>query len=73
MKKYQKKQPGRLHSETLELLQNRPRWLTLAEISEATGVELGWLRALSRGPSIISDPSVNRIEPLHEFLTQKLV
>jgi hypothetical protein len=66
MNKYKKKQPGKLHSETLELLKNRPRILTYDAISEATGIEAGWLRNFATNPNC--DPSVNRVEILNAFL-----
>lgn len=63
---FMKGKPGKLHKETLELLKNRPRVLTFVAISEATGIETGWLRVFASGA--ISDPSVNRIEILNAFL-----
>lgn len=64
--RFKKQSPGKLYTETLILLKNRPRILTLADIEEATGIAVGWLQMFSAGK--IPDPSVNRIEVLNAFL-----
>ena len=57
---------------TLELLEQRPRNYTYAVINEQTGLPVQFLQNLSAGR--LKDPGVQRIEILHNFLTQtKLV
>lgn len=61
-----------LLTHTRELLKNRPRTLTLAQIAEDSGVSLGWLNAFSAG--LYSEPSVVRVQKVFERLTgEKLV
>ena len=52
--------------EALTLLRNRPAWLGLEEIAQATGLSLGWLKAFAQGRS--QEPSVNRVETLLRYL-----
>ena len=54
---------------TLNLLRNRPVWLTLTTIAIDTGVPVGWIKELSRGA--IKEPSVVRIQALHTYLSDK--
>jgi len=58
-----------LRDKTLELLKNRPVWLTLAIIAEDTTIPHGWLKVFAQGK--IADPSVNRIETLKLYLEAK--
>lgn len=52
--------------ETLNLLANRPRTLTLEAVAEGANVTLGWLSMFSRGK--IDDPSFNRVMRVRDFL-----
>jgi transcriptional regulator with XRE-family HTH domain len=56
-----------LAEKTRELLQNRRRTLTIAEISYRLGVSENWVSLFATGK--ISDPSVNTIQDLYELLT----
>lgn len=55
---------------TIELLKNRPAWLTLNMICEQTTIPTAWLNALVKGR--MADPSVNRIETLKIYLESKV-
>ena len=59
-----------LRDATIDLLKNRPVWMTLSIISEGTTIPEGWLKALSQRK--IKDPSVNRIETLKNYLENKV-
>lgn len=59
-----------LRDETIKLLQNRPVWLTFKLISEETTIPEGWLKMFSQNR--ISDPSVNRVETLKNYLSAKV-
>jgi len=59
--------PGDLLTKVLELLANRPRGVAYKDISLATGLPEPWLKLFAAGR--ISDPSVNRIELLYNYLT----
>lgn len=52
--------------DTLNLLTNRPRNLTLEAIAEGASVSLGWLSQFSRNR--IPDPSFNRVMRVRDFL-----
>lgn len=56
---------GRLHTETKELLDRRPRTVTLQSIADKTGLTLSWLSSFSSG---INHPSVDRVERLNDYL-----
>lgn len=51
---------------TIQLLIDRPRKLTLPQVAESIDVSESWLDALIAGR--ISEPSVNSIQRLYEFL-----
>lgn len=51
---------------TRELLIDRPRKVTIAEIAEKIDVSPSWLDSLIAGR--IKEPSVNSIQRLYEFL-----
>lgn len=55
---------------TIELLNNRPVWLTIKIISEETTIPEGWLKMFSQLK--ISDPGVNRVETLNKYLIKKV-
>ena len=57
----------RLHERTLHLLHSRPTPMTIKLIADETGINIDWIRKFSSGK--ISDPSVNTVEHLYEFLT----
>ena len=57
---------GTLLARTIELLKADTR--TLRMVGQATGIPYYWLKKLSAGE--ISDPSVNRIQQLFEFLSK---
>lgn len=59
-----------LRDRTIELLKNRPVWMTLGIISIETTIPEGWLKSLSQNK--IEDPSVNRIETLKNYLENKV-
>jgi hypothetical protein len=56
-----------LLQKTLELLQNCD--LTLAEIATKSNLGVEWLKKLKGGS--IPDPSVRRIQRLHDYLVQR--
>lgn len=56
-----------LLTKTLELLENCD--LPLAEIAKESNLGYEWLKKLKGGT--IPDPSVNRIQTLHDFLVQR--
>lgn len=58
---------GSLMAETLRLLKNRPKDLTLPDIEKATQIPFYWLRKFTSGE--IKDPSVNRVQRLYEYLS----
>jgi hypothetical protein len=53
-----------LLEKTLEMLRNCD--LTLTEIATKSNLGLEWLKKLKAG--LIPDPSVNKIQKLHDFL-----
>lgn len=55
--------------ETLKLLKNRPRALTLEVIAEGANVSLGWLGQFSR--NLIPDPSFNRVMRVRDFMNKQ--
>jgi len=59
-----------LRDGTIELLRNRPVWLTLKLICNDTTIPEGWLKALVQGK--IKGPDVNRIETLNNYLQVKI-
>ena len=58
-----------LYEKTLRLIQSRPHNLTFAEISSKIDIGEDWLRKFAQGK--IKNPSVNRIQTLHDFLNDK--
>jgi hypothetical protein len=67
---YKKTEMSPTCREVFNLLKTRPRNITLAEISEATGLEVSWLQHFSRGKSI--DPSIGKIDSLRSFLIARI-
>ena len=59
-----------LRDTTISLLQNRPVWMTLKLIAEETTIPEGWLKMFCQEK--ISDPSVNRVETLKNYLENKV-
>ena len=59
----------KLRAKVLELLDNRPRTVTLKDIAEGSGLPEAWLKTFAAGK--IADPSVNRVETLYTYLTGK--
>lgn len=57
-------------TETLDLLKNRPRTLTLEAIAEGASVSPGWLGHFAR--NLIPDPSFNRVMRVRDFLRQNI-
>lgn len=62
---------GSLLPHTMELLRNRPQWLSLPKIAEDTGLSLPWLHTFSRRQSIRNGYSVVKVERLYEYLSGK--
>lgn len=60
-------EPESLMATTMELLKARQQPLT--EIQSATGISFYWLRRFLGGE--FSDPSVNRVQKLYEYLAQR--
>lgn len=60
---------SQLKNKAVELLQNRPAWMTLKAISEATKIPEGWLKMLAQDK--IEEPSVVRIEALYNHLSNQ--
>lgn len=54
-----------LLEQTIRLLNNRPKSLTLEKISEHTGLGIPWISHLPT----TKNPGVNSVETLHKFLT----
>lgn len=63
------KQATSLYDRTLHLIKTRPANLTFDEIARDTDIKASWLRCFARGK--IGDPSVNRIQTLYEYLSNK--
>lgn len=62
---------SKLLTRTLHLLNTRPDTCTLELISVKTGLTVAWLRDIENGR--IVEPSVVKIETLHDYLSpQKL-
>lgn len=59
---------GKLHAKTLELLRNRPRNISLLDISGKTGLTLEWLKKFHTGKP---DSAVSKVEKLYEHLSEK--
>lgn len=59
-----------LLEEVLNLLNNRPHWLTYTVIAESIDVSVDWLKKLSSGK--ISNPGVVTIERLKDYLTEDI-
>ena len=59
----------KLRDRALELLANRPRDMTLKHIADTTGLPEAWLKLFARDK--IADPSVNRVETLYNYLSEK--
>lgn len=55
--------------ETLKLLTNRPRTLTLEAIAEGACVSIGWLGQFARNK--IPDPSFNRVMRVRDFMRKQ--
>ncbi len=53
-------------TETLNLLTNRPRTLTIEAIAEGASVSVGWLSQFARNK--IPDPSFNRVMRVRDFM-----
>ena len=58
---------GSLYQKTLVLLKSRG--IPLLEIHKQSGISFYWLKRFSEGR--LRDPSVNRVQALYEFLTNK--
>lgn len=58
-------EPSR-YTETLTLLRNRPRCLTLEEIGKRANVTIHWLERLSQGK--INEPGIHKVERVYAFL-----
>ena len=58
--------PSETKEETIRLLNDRPRTLTLAKIAEATGLSTNWLTMFGRGR--ITHAGIGRVEALNRFL-----
>jgi hypothetical protein len=58
-------QPGSLMARTIELLNGQD----LLELYSETSIPYYWLRTFARG--VYKNPSVNRVQFLYEYLTQK--
>lgn len=56
-------------AETLRLLRERPKNITLALITEETGLPKPWLDSILYREN--PDPSINRIELLYNYLNGK--
>lgn len=55
-----------LLDDTLERLRNAPRWLSLSQIAQESGLKVAWLSALASGA--IEDPGVKKVQQLHDYL-----
>lgn len=60
-----------LRDRTLDLLKARPVTVTLHLIAIETGLNEGWLSMFHRDK--ISDPSVNMVQTLYEYLTKSQI
>ena len=60
------KKHATLHERTRELLQKRPRGVTLRVIAAESGLSYTFVHAMSRKES--SDPGVNKTQQLFEYL-----
>lgn len=58
-----------LLAHTVQLLRERPRSVTLAMISQATGLKQSWLNMMITG--YFEDPGVKKVQALYEYLSQK--
>lgn len=57
----------RLNTRTLALLKQRPRTMTYTAIADATGLDVGWIKAFAAGRH--KDGMCDRIQTLWEYLT----
>ena len=57
-----------LNEKTLKLLRERPNCIKFKQIEKDTGLPKGWLYMYAKGK--ITNPSVNRIEKLYNYLTK---
>ena len=55
-----------LLDDTLDRLRNAPRWLSLSQIAQESGLKVAWLSALASGA--IEDPGVKKVQQLHDYL-----
>ena len=54
-------------TQTHELLNNRPAWLSFEQIAVDTGLTVAWLKSFSTKST--SNPGVNSVEILHKYLS----
>lgn len=54
--------------DTHKKLLSLPRWVTLSQIAQDTGLLVSWLSAFSGGK--ISDPGIQKVQKLHDYLSQ---
>lgn len=58
-----------LREKTYQLLHERPRTLTFAEIERKTELKQSWVRSFSQGK--ITGASADKVQKLYEFLSGK--
>lgn len=56
-----------LLDETVEKVRSLPRWVTLSQVANESGVKLSWLSAFASG--LIEDPGVKKVQALHDYLS----
>ena len=52
---------------TQQQLRNAPRWLSLSQIAQDTGLKVAWLSSFAAGH--IKDPGIKKMQTLHDYLT----
>ncbi|QJD54416.1 hypothetical protein P9A28_gp30 [Sphingomonas phage Eidolon] len=56
-----------LLARTLDLVKNAPRGITYTMMAEAIGVSVAWVSRFAANN--IADPGVNRVQALHDYLS----
>lgn len=58
-----------LAEKTLDLVQNRPRSVTLADLAKRVRVSVSWMGKFAQG--LIPNPGVNTVQKIYDALSEK--
>lgn len=53
--------------DTQELLASAPRWLSLSQIAQDTGLQVSWLSAFATHK--VQNPGITKVQVLHDYLS----